>query len=267
MPQTRPLGFWAGAVMLAFAVVILAVGPILYDVSPTEQDLFATLQPPSAAHPLGADQYGRDVLARVLHGGRVSFLAALAIVTVSLAVGCVAGWLAAHQSLLGALLSHGIDTLLSLPGLIVALAVVGALGVGLGNLLIAFVLVGWPWYARIVRGLVIERRTMPDILAARAFGVGDIAIFRGHILPHTLRTLAIIAALDLGYVIAGLSGFSYLGLGAQPPAAEWGAMLDDAQTYFVVAPWLLLGPAAGIVVTVLATTLIAEQVHGRGIAR
>ena len=81
MPQTRPLGFWAGAVMLAFAVVILAVGPILYDVSPTEQDLFATLQPPSAAHPLGADQYGRDVLARVLHGGRVSFLAALAIVT------------------------------------------------------------------------------------------------------------------------------------------------------------------------------------------
>jgi ABC-type dipeptide/oligopeptide/nickel transport system permease subunit len=251
--------------VLVATVVVL--GPIVYGVSPTEQNLMATLKPPSAVHPFGTDQYGRDVLARILHGGRVSLASAAVIVAAALSIGGVLGWLAASDHVVGQVLTRAVDTLLSLPGLIVALAVVGALGVGLGNLVIAFVLVGWPWYARIVRGFALERRKGLDVLASRAFGVSEGRIFWNHILPHAIRTLGIIAALDLGYTIAGLSGFSYLGLGAQPPAAEWGAMLDDAQLYFTVAPWLLLGPAAGIALTVLASTLMAEHLHGQGLAR
>jgi ABC-type dipeptide/oligopeptide/nickel transport system permease subunit len=203
----------------------------------------------------------------MLHGGRVSLAAALVIVATAVLVGGGVGWVAASDTVIGRLVTHGIDMLLSLPSLIVALAVVGVIGVGLGNLIFAFVLVGWPWYARIVRGLAVERQKALDILAAQAFGVRASRIFTGHVIPHLLRTLVIVAALDLGYTVAGFAAFSYLGLGAQPPAPEWGAMLNDAQLYFVVAPWLLAGPALAIALTVLATSLLADHLHSQGLAR
>lgn len=248
----------AGLLLLAALVAALAFGPLAYPVSPTDQSLMQTLQPPSLAHPAGTDQYGRDVLARILHGGRLSVMAALAIVAAATLLGMPVGLAAASRGRVGLALTRLIDILLSFPGVVMALAIVGALGPGMSELVCAFILVGWPYYARLARGFAVERLQGLDVAAAWAFGVPQGQILGGHVLPHAARSLAVAVALDLGYTLATLAGFSYLGLGAQAPAAEWGLMLRDAQMYFTAAPWLLLGPSTGIATAVLATVLITE---------
>lgn len=250
-----------GIALLLLLVAILLIAPQLYNVSATDQDLLATLQAPSLVHLAGTDQYGRDVLARLIAGGGLSLSASLLIVAGSLAIGFLAGISASMPGAIGALLTQFIDIALALPSLVMALVVVGLLGIGLGNLIIAFILVGWPYYARLARGFAQQRMKALDIRAARVFGVRERAILLYHVLPHAVRSLAIAAGLDLGYTLSALAGFSYLGLGAQAPAAEWGLMLRDAQMYFTVAPWLLLGPAAGIAWAVLATSLLTEELH------
>jgi ABC-type dipeptide/oligopeptide/nickel transport system permease subunit len=259
MGLVKPGGRMLGAVLLGLLVALLVLGPLLHATSPTDQNLMAILQGPSAAHPAGTDQYGRDVLARIIHGGRPSLVASVCIVVGALMLGFPIGLLAAGQGALARILTRLIDILMAFPSLIMALAVVGALGIGMLNLLLAFVIVGWPYYARLVRGFAVERSQGLDIRAARAAGVSRWRVLWGHMLPHAIRGLAVAAGLDLGYTLASLAGFSYLGLGAQAPAAEWGLMLRDAQMYFTVAPWLLLGPSAGIAVAVLGTVLMTER--------
>lgn len=260
----RGHGLQIGICMLAFVLLAVLAIPFIYQADPNDQDLRGTLAGPSWSHPLGTDQYGRDVLARVLAGGRRSLSTAASVVVVTLTIGSLVGWGACSRGIIGRATTALVDTALALPSTIVALSVVGALGVGTGNIVIAFVLVGWPFYARVVRGFALERLKGLDIAAARTHGAGDGAIFAGHVLPHAIRTLGIVAGLDLGYTLAALSGFSYLGLGAQAPDAEWGAMLKDAQVFFAVAPWFLAGPAIGIGLTVLGTSLMTERVHERG---
>lgn len=242
----------SGLVLSGLVLAFIWLGPLFWTTSPTDQNLMAILQPPSLAHPFGTDQYGRDMLARLMDGGRVSVLAALVIVAGSLAIGILLGVLAAGRSWLAHGLTQLVDTILALPSMIIALAIVGALGAGMSNLILAFIAVGWPWYARLVRGIAAERLTGTDILAARLAGVSRFSILVGHVLPHLVRRLATAAGLDLGYMLGALAGFSYLGLGAQAPAAEWGMMLRDAQMFFTVAPWLLVSPcvAIGLVVGV-----------------
>lgn len=261
-PSTAVL---TGAIILGLVVLALAFGPLIYRQPPNDQNLRQPLASPSWEHPLGTDQYGRDVLARVLHGGRRSLSTAAAIVAATLVLGFIVGWVSAGQNLVGRLVTRAVDTVLALPSTIIALSVVGALGIGMRNLFVAFVIVGWPFYARVVRGLALERMKGLDIAAATAHGVPGRKIFTGHVAPHALRTLGVVAGLDLGYTLAALSGFSYLGLGAQAPAAEWGAMLKDAQVFVTVAPFFLIGPAAGIGLTVLGTTLLTEHAHNRGL--
>lgn len=247
-----------GIGLIVVLVLAVAAGPLVWTLSPTDQNLMAIVRPPSLAHPLGSDQYGRDMLARLLWGGQVSLLTAVLILAGSLLIGTTIGLAASGDNLFARSVTRTIDILLSLPSLIIALVIVGALGIGLGNLVIAFVAVGWPWYARLARGIARERLTAPDILAARLAGVGSRRIFAGHVVPHLMLRLATAAALDLGYTLGALAGFSYLGLGAQAPAAEWGAMLKDAQAFATAAPWLLVGPCAAIALVVTAALLLVE---------
>ncbi|MEZ5796783.1 MAG: ABC transporter permease [Paracoccaceae bacterium] len=251
-------------VLLAGVLALILLGPELWTASPTDQNLMAVVQPPSGEHPLGTDQYGRDMLARLMDGGRVSLVSAVLIVAGSLMIGAAVGLLAAGKGLVARLVTHAIDMALALPSLILALVIVGALGIGMGNLILAFVAVGWPWYARLVRGIARERLSAPDILAARLAGVGSLAVMTGHVVPHLVARLAAAAALDLGYTLGALAGFSYLGLGAQAPAAEWGLMLRDAQMFFTAAPWLLIGPCTCIGSVVAAALLLAEDVAQTG---
>lgn len=249
----------SGLFLFGAVLIFIWLGPLFWTASPTDQNLMAIVQPPSFANPLGTDQYGRDMLARLMDGGQASVLSALVIVAGSLAIGIPVGVLSAGRSWLAQGLTQLVDMTLALPSMIIALAIVGALGAGMANLIVAFIAVGWPWYARLVRGIAVERLTGADILAARLAGVPRIAILVGHVLPHLVRRLATAAGLDLGYTLGALAGFSYLGLGAQAPAAEWGMMLRDAQMFFTVAPWLLAGPCVAIGLVVGVALLLSSD--------
>lgn len=252
-----------GGTLLAGVVGAVAIGPLLATGDPDAQDLAIKLRSPSTAHWLGTDQYGRDLLLRILHGGRLSLTAAVVITATSVFLGLVVGLVATLPRPVGPTVTAIVDTLVALPSLVMALAVVGALGIGMRNLVIAFVIVGWPFYARLIRGFALERMNRPDIDAGWAMGFGRARLLGRHVAPATMRSVAVAATLDLGYTLAALAGFSYLGLGAQAPTAEWGLMLRDAQMFFTRAPWLLLGPSAAIALTVLGTTMLVEHAHGR----
>jgi peptide/nickel transport system permease protein len=246
-----------GLVLAALAGALLA--PWLAPYDPTAVDLERRLQGPSGLHPLGTDHLGRDELSRLLHGGRTTLGAALvvlaAVMGIALAVGAVSGyWGGWLDSLLMAL----VDLLLAFPGLVLAVAIAGTLGPSFLNLLAALAAVWWAGYARLVRGMVLAARQREYVEAARAMGAGPLRIMVTHIWPNIMGPVAVLATLDLGWIILGISGLSFLGLGAQPPTPEWGAMLNDARPFLQSSPRLLLAPGAAIVLAVLGFNLLGD---------
>jgi len=213
----------------------------------------------SAAHWLGTDNLGRDVLGRLLLGGRWSLgIAAIAtalVMTIGVSVGLVAGY---AGGLVDDVLMRLVDALLSVPTLLLALAIVGTLGPGIASLTIGLAGIWWVNTARVVRGMVCSLRERGHVQAARALGASDARIMRRHILPGILPMLAVLSALEMGELILAISGLSFLGLGAQPPAAEWGAMLNDARTYFFVEPRLVLYPGLAVTGAVAGFTLLGD---------
>lgn len=252
----------AGLAMSTLIVLAVVVGPLLVSHSSTALDLTSKLAAPDAAHWLGTDQYGRDQLARILEGGRRSIGAAALVLVgalvVSLVVGIAAG-LAGRMA--DAVAMRFVDVLLALPGLVLALAIVGVLGPSFANLVLAMVISSWAYYARLVRSYVLAARSRPDVLAARMAGVRPLRIVTGHIVPGVATQLLVVATLDLGGVIVAIAGLSFLGLGVQPPDAEWGAMLSEARLYFTTAPWLLAGPAVATFLAVTAANLVGDALR------
>lgn len=255
----------SGSLGVALALILLglaAAGPFLFPFSPNEIALGDKLLSPDRQHWLGTDQFGRDQLARLVDGGRRSLGAALLVLAgvllISLTVGIAAGMVG---GVVDAVAMRLADVLLALPSLILALAVVGVLGVGFQNLLLALVVSSWAYYARLARALVARARDRPDVLADRLAGVGWPRIVRGHVLPGVLTQLLVVATLDLGGVIVGIAGLSFLGLGVQPPDAEWGAMLSGSRLFFSAAPWLLLAPVGAILLSVVAANLIGTALR------
>lgn len=260
-------GRWAVG-LLSLILLAVLIGPLLVGHGPNMLNEAAQLRPPSVSHPLGTDEYGRDELARVLVGGRRTLLlvvvALLASLTIGLAVGLVAG---VAGGLLDTLLLRVIDVFLTLPGLVLTLAIVGTLGAGYENLMLALAIAFWPQYARLARSYVVAGRTRADVLAARAAGVGWPRAAVTHLLPPAASQLVVVATLDVGHLIMVITGLSFLGLGAQAPAAEWGAMLSDARDYITTAPWLLAGPGVAIILCVLTANMLGEaalQAGGAG---
>ncbi|MDQ3009517.1 MAG: ABC transporter permease [Acidobacteriota bacterium] len=237
-------------------------GQLVWRAAPEKMNQAQKLAPPSASHPLGTDQFGRDQLARMLDGGRRSLGAAVIVLvgmllislTVGVSAGMIGGWFET-------VVMRAIDVLLALPALVLALAVIGVLGVGYENLLLALTASSWAYYARLARSYVRLAVRRQDVIAARLAGIGWLRITVGHIVPGVITQLAIVATLDLGGIIIGIAGLSFLGLGVQPPDAEWGAMLAESRLYFAVAPWLLVAPAAAIFLTVIAANLIGNALR------
>lgn len=254
----------AGRVGLALAVVLVAIavfGPLL-TADPDQTDYSAELEAPSAEHPLGTDQAGRDQLARVVAGARTTLGAAFAVFVlvsvVALLVGTVAGLAGGW---IDSLLSRLIDVLLGLPALILALAIVGALGPSLRNMILAMTVSGWAYLARVARAHVLGANDRPDVVAARMAGVPPVRRAFGHVLPGVTAQVMIAATLELSAIILGLASLSFLGLGVQPPTAEWGRMISDSRFAVTEMPSLVLGPGAGIVLTVAAVVLISEALR------
>ena len=226
---------------------------------PTQINLPGRLLSPSAEHLLGTDHLGRDTFSRIIHGARMTLLAAaltLALsMTIALTVGILAGY---HGGWPDTALMGVVDLLLAFPSLILALAVAGALGPGLFNVLLAAGAVWWVGHARIIRGVTLGARQMEYVMAARAAGAGNPRIILRHIAPNILGPIIVIASLDVGWIILGIAGLNFLGLGAQPPTPEWGAMLNDARPHLQTAPRLLLLPGSAIFVAVLGFNLLGD---------
>ncbi len=242
-------------VLMALAVAALWIAPF----DPNQQAVGPRLAPPSVSHWLGTDNLGRDIASRLLYGARISLGAALAATLLVVAIGVIVGVVAGYLGgVVDAVLMRVVDVLLAFPSALLALAIVGTLGPGLQNALIGVVLVGWADYARIVRGVVLALREQPYIEAAVAMGVSPPGLMLRHLLPNVIGPIVVLASLELGSILLTLAGLSFLGLGAQPPTAEWGAMLNQGRPFFQRAPQLMLLPGLLITLTVLACNLVGD---------
>jgi ABC-type dipeptide/oligopeptide/nickel transport system permease subunit len=257
----RHRGFLAGAALCVLLMLVALIGPAVAG-HPDATDYAHQLLSPTGAHWLGTDGDGRDEFARTVAGARTSLGAALLVFGLSTAIGVTVGVAAGLVGgVLDVVLSRVIDLLLGLPSLVLALAVVGALGPGFGHLVLAMVATGWAGLAKLARSYALGARTRPDVTAARMAGIGTARIAAGHVLPGVLAQALIASTLMLGETILGLAGLSFLGLGVQPPTAEWGSMLNDARVDLTVAPWLLIGPGTGIILAVTGATLLSDALR------
>ena len=255
----REPGTALGLFLVASLLLAGLLAPWLPLDDPTDIDLPARLLSPSTEHLLGTDHLGRDTFSRIVHGARMTLLAAAATLalsmTIALTVGILSGY---HGGWADTALMGVVDLLLAFPSLILAIAVAGALGPGLFNVLLAAGAVWWVGHARIIRGVTLGARQMEYVTAARAAGAGNLRIILRHIAPNILGPIIVIASLDVGWIILGIAGLNFLGLGAQPPTPEWGAMLNDARPHLQTAPRLLLLPGAAIFVAVLGFNLLGD---------
>ncbi len=258
--QLRGQPLAAGAACGLLAIVLAALlAPWLAPAPPDAIDLAAQLAPPSPAHPLGADFYGRDLLSRILYGSRITLLVATAAVVLSLAAGTLLGLLAGYaqgwtsQAWVGLM-----DLLLAFPALLLALLVVALMGPGLLALAVAVGVSSIPGYARLVRSLVLVLRTAPFVEAAVALGSDRSHILARHLLPAVFSPLLALATLDFGRAIISVAALGFLGLGAAPPTAEWGLMLFEGRGYLATAPWASAFPGLAITLTVLAVTTLGD---------
>ncbi len=245
---------------LSVSLVLAALlGPWLVPYSPTSRDYLALLQPPSWAHPLGTDYLGRDVLARILYGARISLVVGLVSVGLAVAAGVVIGMVAGYWGgIVDAVAMRAMDVLLAFPGILLAIGIMAALGPSLTNAMIAVGIVSIPVYARLVRGSVLAVRETEYVLAARAVGLSPWRILIRHVLPNALVPLFVQATLGIGTAVLDTAGLGFLGLGAQPPTPEWGTMLADARPYMRTAPWILWAPGVAIAWMVLGFNLLGD---------
>ncbi len=249
-----------GAVFLIVVVLISLLAPVLSPRDPLETNLGQRLLPPGSPHyPLGADDLGRDVLSRLIWGGRVSLLVGFAAVLWALLFGVLVGLVAGfYGGWLDSLAMRIIDILMAFPAILLAIAIVASLGPGLFNTMLAVAIVGIPYYARIVRGSILSLREQEFVQAARVVGASNWRIVARHILPNSLAPLIVAATLDVGWMIMAAAGMSFLGLGAQPPMAEWGVMLSEGRKFIRHAPHASILPGLAIFLVVLALNLLGD---------
>ena len=247
-------------IALVLVIVLAAIlGEALAPYGPNDISLVDRLKPPSATHLFGTDDYGRDLFSRVLAGARLSLEVALVVLSISVVLGTFLGALAGISGgLVDELLMRLTDLFLAFPALILAAAIAAAWGGSLTTTVLALSTVYWPWYARLVRGQVLSLREREFVTAAVVSGAGTMRLIRKHLLPNVLPYVIVQISLDIGYVILSTSALSFLGLGAQPPTPEWGAMMTDARGYLRDAWWFPTFPGLALAVTVLGFNLVGD---------
>jgi len=248
-----------GLLIIVVALMGAVVGPAVIPFDPSAQDLALRLAGPTWQHPFGLDELGRDILARVAAGARVSFLVGLTVVTVSATVGTALGAIAGYfGGTVDDVISRITDTLLAFPGLLLAIALVAVLGPSLVNVLFALTIIGWVGYARLVRGQVLRAREFDYVQAARALGASRRRILWRHIIPTALPAVVVQATLGMAGAIIGEAALSFLGLGVQPPTPSWGTMLSGGRAHLLDAPHLTLFPGLAIAVLVLGFNFVGD---------
>jgi peptide/nickel transport system permease protein len=248
-----------GAFLVAVVLFCAAFGPLVVPHPPDAISLLARLRPPSAAHLMGTDELGRDLFSRVVAGARISIEVAAIILSISVAFGTLVGILAGLVGgLVDELIMRTTDLFLAFPALILAAAIAATLGPSLTHTVIALSTVYWPWYARLARGQVLSLREREYVVSARVAGASTHRIVLRELLPNVAPIIVVQATLDVGYAILFTSSLSFLGLGAQPPAPEWGAMMTDARDFLQHYWWYPTFPGLALGLTVLGFNLLGD---------
>jgi len=248
-----------GGLLVLVEIMVAILAPYLAPFDPVKQDLKSTLLPPlTAGHLMGTDDLGRDMLSRIIYGARISLLVGVAVVGIATVVGVPVGAAAGYSRKLDRWISMGVDTLLAFPGILLALAIVAALGPGLINVMIAVGIYSMPMYIRVVRAQVLTLKEREFVTAARAIGVRETGILFRHILPNCIGPVIVQATINVGTAILSAASLSFLGVGVQPPTPEWGAMLSQSRLYVVIAPHAVTFPGLAIMSVVLGFNLLGD---------
>lgn len=248
--------------LAAVLVLVAAFAAQLCPWDPYAQDLGQALAAPSMQHWAGTDRYGRDLFSRVIMGAQSSIFSTLALVSIIAVlgtfIGVICGW---KGGAIDTILMRTSDIFLAFPGLVFALAVAGVLGGGMQNAVIALAAISWPKYARIARGLSLSQKSSSYLQAARMSGCSTVQLIMRHLLPNIAGPILVTAVLDIGTMMMELAGLSFLGLGAQPPMAEWGSMMSDNRNLMQTSPWTVVAPGMAIFITVMVFNLLGDTLR------
>jgi peptide/nickel transport system permease protein len=248
-----------GGIIVIFFLTVALAAPIISPYSPDEGDLLKRLKPPGKENLLGTDALGRDILSRLIHGARISLEIQFFAVAIALVIGTFIGMIGGfYGGILDNLIMRFMDILLAFPGIFLAIAIVAVLGTGVTNLMLAAGIYSIPQFARIARGSVISLKEKEFVEAARASGETNNAILFRYILPNSMAPIIVQTSLRMATVLLTASGLSFLGLGVQPPMAEWGAMLSEARDYMISAPHAAVAPGLAIMMVVMGFNLFGD---------
>lgn len=254
----------AGFFIVLVTLFAAVAGPLLTPYDPAFQELSRRLEPPSLEHPMGLDELGRDILARILAGARISLLVGVAVVSVSSTVGMLMGSIAGYfGGRVDDVISRVIDVLMAFPGILLAIALVAVLGPSLTNVVLALSVIGWVGYARLVRGQALRAREFEFVQAARALGASSARIVVRHVLPTALPAVVVQATLGMAGAIIAEAALSFLGLGVQPPTPSWGSMLDAGRAHIFDAPHMTIFPGLAIALLVLGFNFLGDGLRDR----
>ena len=253
-----------GVGLVALAIAAAIFGPLVVSADPRTQELALRLAGPTWAHPFGLDELGRDILARLVAGARVSLVVGISVVSVSAAVGLIVGGIAGYAGgWVDTLIGRLIDVLMAFPGILLAIALVAALGPSLEHVVLALAAIGWVGYARLVRGQVLKAREFEYVQAARSLGASPPRILARHVLPSAYPAVLVQASLGMAAAIIAEASLSFLGLGVQPPTPSWGAMLDAGRGHLLDAPHLTIFPGFAIALLVLGFNFLGDGLRDR----
>ncbi|MFC4354748.1 ABC transporter permease [Chryseomicrobium palamuruense] len=251
-------GAMAGSFILIFFIGAALLAPVLAPFPIDEMKMENRFLPPSLDHLLGTDEFGRDILSRMMHGGRISLMMGLVAVSIAGITGVVLGVISGYYRRIDIYIMQMMDILLAFPSLLLAIAIIAVLGVGLTNAMIAVAISVIPSYVRVVRGAVLSIREKEYIEAVQALGVSDFKIIVKHIFPNVLSPVIVLSTLQFGTSILAAAALSFLGLGAQPPTPEWGAMAYVGKSFLLQAWWMSLFPGLAIMLVVLGFNLLGD---------
>ena len=251
---------FAGLAAALLLITIFAKYICPYD--PYAQDLTQAMQPPSAAHLMGTDTYGRDMLSRVLIGAQTSISSTFALVAIITVFGTVVGnFCGYYGGIVDSVMMRISDVCLAFPGLVFAMAVAAILDGGVRNAVIALALISWPKYSRIARGQTLSIKNLPYMQASQLAGDSVLQMIFRHVLPNIAGPILVTSMLDIGTMMMEIAGLSFLGLGAQPPVAEWGSMMSSGRSMLQTYPWIVLSPGLAIFVSVVIFNLLGDTIR------
>lgn len=248
-----------GLVLLLLIILSAVLAPWIAPADPDFQDYMHMMEGPSRAHPMGTDNFGRDIFSRIIYGGQISLrlglLGTLVGATIGSLIGAVSGF---YGGFIDTILMRLLDIQLAFPGLLLAIVIITVLGVGEINVIIAIGVFSIPTFARVVRGSMLSLREQDFVLAARSVGAADHRLMFVHLLPNALAPILVLSTIRLGTAILTAASLGFLGLGVRPPASEWGTMLSEGRTYMQLAPHIAIFPGLAILVTVVALNLLGD---------